>query len=394
MTLLQRLGASTLADAIVRVMVWDDDSPGVTALVDDLEAAPLVAPEDIPRLVHGAHRNTVASVLSDTLSPMQLGALREMAHGARNLTELAELLGCSQGSAGAHLARARARLLANTSEHAVALALGMGLFEAPVRQSAEGRFIARSLLRPRKREREVLLLVAKGYTNGEIAKELGFSIDTAKDHVEDLVELYAARNRTHLIALAFAVGTLRFVSSRHHSDTPATLPIASSPTERSSMRVILSAMGRAAVRDFLIAFLALATGILAAPNIDQAAALAGAASIAGLVAVVRGLRVFVPQLSQALADAVGAPLAYAEVVLTGITTFLIGFLALAEGVLSAPSLGGAKAAAVAGTLAIGTALVRVIQAFLTPGEPGPGGISTPPQPVPAEGLPTPMPEGG
>lgn len=226
-TLLQRLGANTLADAIVRVMVWDDDSPSVTALVDDLEAAPLVAPEDIPRLVHGAHRNTVASVLSDTLSPMQLGALREMAHGARNLTELAELLGCSQGSAGAHLARARARLLANTSEHAVALALGMGLFEAPVRQSAEGRFIARSLLRPRQREREVLLLVAKGYTNAEIAKELGFSIDAAKDHVEDLVELYGARNRTHLIALAFAVGTLRFVSSRHHSDAPATLPIAS-----------------------------------------------------------------------------------------------------------------------------------------------------------------------
>lgn len=160
------------------------------------------------------------------------------------------------------------------------------------------------------------------------------------------------------------------------------------------MRVILSAMGRAAVRDFLIAFLALATGILAAPDIDQAAALAGAASIAGLVAVVRGLRVFVPQLSQALASASGAPLAYAEVVLTGITTFLIGFLALAEGVLSAPSLGGAKAAAVAGMLAIGTALVRVIQAFLTPGEPGPGGISTPPQPVPAEGLPTPMPPGG
>jgi hypothetical protein len=157
------------------------------------------------------------------------------------------------------------------------------------------------------------------------------------------------------------------------------------------MRVILSAMGRAAVRDFLIAFLALATGIFAAPNLPQAGALAAAASITALVAVVRGLRVFVPQLSQAIANAVGAPVAYAEVILTGITTFLMGFLALAEGVLSAPDLATGKAAAVAGLLAIGTALVRVVQAFLTPGEPGGGGISVPAQPVPPEALPTPIP---
>lgn len=157
------------------------------------------------------------------------------------------------------------------------------------------------------------------------------------------------------------------------------------------MRVILSAMGRAAIRDFLIAFLALATGILAAPNVDQAAALAGAASIAGLVAVVRGVRVFIPQLSEALAKLIHAPVAYAEVILTLITTALVGFIALAEGVLSAPDLGAGKAAALAGILAIGTGIVRVLQAFLTPGEPGPGGIATPAQPVPAAALSTPMP---
>lgn len=155
------------------------------------------------------------------------------------------------------------------------------------------------------------------------------------------------------------------------------------------MRVILSAAGRAAIRDFLIAFLALATGILAAPNIDQAAALAGAASIAGLVAAVRAVRVFVPQIAQALASTLSVPQAYAEVILTAITTLLVGFIALAEGVLSAPNLDGANAAAVAGVLAIGTALVRVLQAFLTPGEPGPGGITVPAQPVAAESLPTP-----
>jgi hypothetical protein len=82
---------------------------------------------------------------------------------------------------------------------------------------------------------------------------------------------------------------------------------------------------------------------------------------------------------------------YAEVLLTAITTVLVGFLALSEGVLSAPDLEAGKAAALAGILAIGTALVRVIQAFLTPGEPGGGGISVPAQPVPPEALPPTIP---
>lgn len=155
------------------------------------------------------------------------------------------------------------------------------------------------------------------------------------------------------------------------------------------MRVILSAMGRAFLRDGGVAFLALASGILAAPNLNQAAALAGAASIAALVGGVRAIRVFIPSLSKAIADALGAPTAYAEVLLTGITTLIVGFVALVEGVLSAPDLDASKAALVAGMLAIGTALVRVVQAFLTPGEPGPGGISTPPQPVPPAALATP-----
>lgn len=152
------------------------------------------------------------------------------------------------------------------------------------------------------------------------------------------------------------------------------------------MRVILSAAGRAFLRSALIAFLALAAGILTAPNLDQALALAGAASIAALDAGFRAIRVFVPQLADALARSLG--LAGAEVVLTGIQTLLAGLIALFLGVLSAPDLSGAKAAVMAGTLAIGTALVRVAQAWLTPGEaPGSGGgISVPPQPVAPESL--------
>lgn len=156
------------------------------------------------------------------------------------------------------------------------------------------------------------------------------------------------------------------------------------------MRVIISAAGRAFLRDAAVAFLALATGIFAAPNLTQALSLAGAASIAALTAGVRALRVFAPGLSKGIADALNVPSAYAEVVLTVVTTAVVGFIALVEGVLSAPDLEAGRAAALAGILAIGTGLVRVLQAWLTPGEPGPiTGISVPPQPVPAEALPTP-----
>jgi len=155
------------------------------------------------------------------------------------------------------------------------------------------------------------------------------------------------------------------------------------------MRVILSAAGRAFLRDFVITFLTFAAGILAAPNLRQAGALATAASIAALVAAVRALRVFVPQLAQGIASALHAPTAYAEVLLTGLTTLLMGFIALAEGVLSAPDLKTGKAAAVAGIMAIGTALVRVLQAWLTPGETPvtSTGVQVPAQPVPQAALP-------
>lgn len=159
------------------------------------------------------------------------------------------------------------------------------------------------------------------------------------------------------------------------------------------MRAILSAAGRAAGRDFLVSFLALATGILAAPNLHQAAALAGAASIASTIAAVRAVRVFAPGISAGIAKMLHVPTAMAEVVLTGITTVVVGFIDLSLGVLSAPDLHAARAAGLAGLLGIGTALVRLLSAFLTPGELGPAGIVVPPQPVPAAALPQPMPPG-
>jgi len=215
--LLARMKAGTLADVLVKVMVHDDDSPALDALVDDLAAAPLVSESDIGRLVNGAHRTTIASVLSDTLSPMQRGALHSIAHGAPSYDAVGGELLCSKSSAEQHLTRARARLGAATTGHAVGLSIGMGIIEAPLRHAAEGRFVARSLLRPRTRERDILEALARGKSTQEIADQLECSSETVKDAIDDLREMYGARNRTHLVALAFAVGTLKFISSRHTS---------------------------------------------------------------------------------------------------------------------------------------------------------------------------------
>jgi DNA-binding CsgD family transcriptional regulator len=54
------------------------------------------------------------------------------------------------------------------------------------------------------REREVLLLVAKGMTNEEIAGKLWLSRHTVRGHINQLARKVGARNRTHMVALAFA----------------------------------------------------------------------------------------------------------------------------------------------------------------------------------------------
>lgn len=214
--LLEEVSEGTLADAIAIAMTSDEDSPYLHAILDDLEAAPLVEPHEINRLVETGHMTSIAAVVRGALSPSQREALRLYANGeATSVAEVGRRMGCSTGTAAEHLARARVRLGARSTEHAVAIAIGMGILLPPIRQVVEGRFVAQSLVHPRERESDVLVRVAKGMTDREIADDLGLSIETAKNHVDDVRAIYGARNRAHLVALAFAAGTLRLASSRH-----------------------------------------------------------------------------------------------------------------------------------------------------------------------------------
>jgi DNA-binding NarL/FixJ family response regulator len=56
------------------------------------------------------------------------------------------------------------------------------------------------------REREVLTLVGRGRSNGEISAELYISVATVKAHVARLFAKLDARDRVHLVIMAYEVG--------------------------------------------------------------------------------------------------------------------------------------------------------------------------------------------
>jgi DNA-binding NarL/FixJ family response regulator len=53
-----------------------------------------------------------------------------------------------------------------------------------------------------RRQLDVLQLIVRGASNREIASELELSEYTVRIHVAALLKLFAARNRTHLVAIA------------------------------------------------------------------------------------------------------------------------------------------------------------------------------------------------
>ncbi len=59
-----------------------------------------------------------------------------------------------------------------------------------------------------RREREVLCLVAKGLSNGEIAGELHMGAATAKTHVSRLLSKLGARDRAQLVVVAYESGAV------------------------------------------------------------------------------------------------------------------------------------------------------------------------------------------
>ncbi|MEO3762138.1 response regulator transcription factor [Streptomyces sp. B5E4] len=66
--------------------------------------------------------------------------------------------------------------------------------------------LPRDLTRVTVREQEVLVLVARGLANGEIADRLGLSLPTVKSHVSHLLSKLDARDRIQLVITAYETG--------------------------------------------------------------------------------------------------------------------------------------------------------------------------------------------
>jgi DNA-binding CsgD family transcriptional regulator len=58
------------------------------------------------------------------------------------------------------------------------------------------------------REIDVLLLIAQGLSNGEIAERLFVSPETVKTHVKTVLEKLHARTRAHAVAVALRRGLI------------------------------------------------------------------------------------------------------------------------------------------------------------------------------------------
>lgn len=139
------------------------------------------------------------------------------------------------------------------------------------------------------------------------------------------------------------------------------------------MKALLSAMGRTFLRDFGASLIILIPGILAAPNFNEAYALAVAAIIASISAGIRAIQAYVPQLY--------IPGVYGTIATAVLRSFVAGFLVMALGVLSSPNFAEAKSAFAAGLIAVISGVFVVLQRFLTPSEdPAPQVGLNPPRP--------------
>jgi len=58
------------------------------------------------------------------------------------------------------------------------------------------------------REREVLTLLARGYTGEEVARQLSVSAETVRAHVRNSVTKLHARTRLHAVVLALQRGEI------------------------------------------------------------------------------------------------------------------------------------------------------------------------------------------
>jgi DNA-binding NarL/FixJ family response regulator len=213
---------------VIRVLLADDQSmvrhglrmilesdPGITVVAEAADGAqaidawrrhkPDVALLDVRMPVQDGLAATRAILADDT-------STRVIILTTFDLDEYVfEALRC--GASGFLLKNAPAERLV---EAVAAVARGDGLLDPAITRGVIERFATTASVAPATeldaltaRERDVLLLVARGLTNAEIAGRLVVSLGTVKSHVASVLAKLGCRDRTQAVIYAYEHGVLR-----------------------------------------------------------------------------------------------------------------------------------------------------------------------------------------
>lgn len=143
---------------------------------------------------------------------------------------------------------------------------------------------------------------------------------------------------------------------------------------------LLSEAGRSFLRAFAGSLVALAPGILAAPDLNQAKLLAVAALVSSIAAGLKALQVFVPQLTT-VGVLPGRLKQYGYIVDSFLRAFVAGVLTFWIGIFVAPDFHFTKAVLIGLVIGAITAGFRAVQGLLTKGDvpAPPKGLNVPPR---------------
>jgi len=134
-----------------------------------------------------------------SLSPREAQVFALLAAGASN-KHIARTLQLSVHTVKRHVARTMVKLKVASRGEAASLARRAG----PVAGAGGPTAASPVLGQLTARERDVLLRVAVGASNGQIATELALSPNTVKRHTANILEKLGVHSRVHAAALAFA----------------------------------------------------------------------------------------------------------------------------------------------------------------------------------------------
>lgn len=185
-------------------------------LIEDLAEAPLIPPAFIDRYAR-----------SEAYSPARRKDGYKFRRKLLTDTQFNVMLGLSQGKTYGELKFegvsydpkqiaqiAKTRLGAVTTAQAVGIAVARGVLPPPdpIFPPGEGFVMAygeasRKRLTPR--EKQVLVRLANGMTNQQIADEFGTTLNTVKEQVKTLHKKYSSHTQAQLVALAIRMGHIR-----------------------------------------------------------------------------------------------------------------------------------------------------------------------------------------